>query len=83
MVGAIETTQKLLGGQLEGRKRQASNAGVSEERFKSLIGDRPYEILSGAEKGLKVGTEREGRDNKKYRFKGGDSNKKENWELVN
>ena len=53
MVGAIETTQKLLGGQLEGRKRQASNAGISEERFKSLIGDRPYEILSGAEKGHK------------------------------
>lgn len=50
MAGAIETTQKLLGGQLEGRKRQAANAGVSEERFKSLIGDRPYEILSSADK---------------------------------
>lgn len=49
--GAINTTQKLLGGQLEGRKRQAANAGVSEERFKSLIGERPYEILSNAEKG--------------------------------
>jgi len=49
--GAIETTQKLLGGQLEGRKRQAMNAGVSEQRFKSLIGDRPYEILSHIDKG--------------------------------
>lgn len=51
MLGAIATTQKLLGGQLEGRKRQAMNAGLTEERFKSLIGERPYEILSTAEGG--------------------------------
>lgn len=53
--GAIKTTQSLLGGQLEGRKRQATNAGVSEERFKSLIGDRPYEILSHMDKGEPAG----------------------------
>ncbi len=51
VLGAIGTTQQLLGGQLEGRTRQAMNAGVSEERFKSLIGDRPYEILSNIDKG--------------------------------
>lgn len=46
MLGAIRTTQKLLAGQLEGRRRQAMNAGVSEAKFRSLIGDRPYEELS-------------------------------------
>lgn len=51
ILGAIRTTQSLLGGQLEGRKRQAAAAGVSEEKFKSLIGDRPYEILTSSEKG--------------------------------
>lgn len=50
IAGAVQMTQKLLGGQLEGRKRQALNAGVSEERFKNLIGERPYEILSHADK---------------------------------
>lgn len=49
--GAVDTVQKLLGGQLEGRKKQAMAAGVSEEKFKSLIGDRPYEILSNVERG--------------------------------
>jgi hypothetical protein len=67
--GAVDTVQRLLGGQLEGKKRQAAQAGVSEERFKGLIGERPYEILSHAEKGatppsapaapsVKSGTER-------------------------
>lgn len=51
MRGAIKTTQALLGGQLEGRKRQAAAAGVSEQKFKDLIGERPYEILTSAEKG--------------------------------
>lgn len=50
LLGAADTVQKLLAGQLEGKKRQALNAGVSEERFKNLIGDRPYEVLSGADK---------------------------------
>jgi hypothetical protein len=50
MSGAINVTQRLLGGQLEGKKRQALNAGLTEERFKSLIGDRPYELLSNADK---------------------------------
>jgi hypothetical protein len=50
MIGAIDTTQKLLGGQLEGRKRQAMAAGVSEEKFKGLVGERPYQLLSEAEK---------------------------------
>jgi hypothetical protein len=49
VLGAIDTVQKLLGGQLDGRRRQASSAGVSEAMFKNLIGDRPYEILSHAE----------------------------------
>lgn len=51
VMGAIVATQKLMGGQLEGKRRQAANAGVSEERFKSLIGDRPYEILTSIDKG--------------------------------
>ena len=51
ILGAVDTTQKLLGGQLEGKKRQAAQAGVSEERFKGLMGDRAYEVLSSAEKG--------------------------------
>lgn len=54
MAGAIDTIQKLLGGQLEGRKRQAANAGVTEERFKSLIGEAPYKALSEAESGSKT-----------------------------
>lgn len=85
MLGAIRTTQALLGGQLEGRKRQAAAAGVSEEKFKSLIGDRPYEILTSSEKGHAtksetttaapaVGDKRNG-----WTFKGGDPAKKENW----
>ena len=49
LIGAVDTVQKLLGGQLEGRERQALNAGVSKERFKSLIGDRAYEVLTHAE----------------------------------
>lgn len=44
--GAIRTTQGLLAGQLEGKRRQAAAAGVDEGRFKNLIGDRPYEILT-------------------------------------
>lgn len=49
--GAITATQKLLAGQLEGKRRQAANAGVPETQFRSLIGERPYEILSNLEKG--------------------------------
>jgi hypothetical protein len=45
IAGAIKVTQKLLAGQLEGRERQAANAGVSHDRFVSMIGDRPYEVL--------------------------------------
>jgi hypothetical protein len=50
LAGAVQNVQKLLAGQLEGKKRQAAAAGVSEERFKNLIGDRPYEILSNTDK---------------------------------
>lgn len=46
MLGAIQTTQKLLAGQLDGRRRQAAAAGVSEQKFKDLIGDQPYQILT-------------------------------------
>jgi len=49
LLGAVDVTQRLLGGQLEGRARQAAAAGVSPERFRSLIGDRPYEILQKGE----------------------------------
>jgi hypothetical protein len=48
--------QELLGGQLEGRERQAANAGVSKDRFKNLVGDRPYDLLTKAQnKGEKSG----------------------------
>jgi hypothetical protein len=46
MRGAIQTVQKLMAGQLEGRMRQARASGVSDAMFKNLIGDRPYEILT-------------------------------------
>lgn len=46
---AVDAVQKLLGGQLDGKRRQAHAAGVSETMFKELIGDRPYDILSHAE----------------------------------
>ena len=49
LLGAVDTVQKLMGGQLEGKKRQAQAAGVSDTIFKNLIGDRPYEILRHAE----------------------------------
>ena len=49
LLGAVDTVQKLMGGQLEGKKRQAQAAGVSDTMFKNLIGDRPYEILRHAE----------------------------------
>jgi hypothetical protein len=55
LMDAVTVTQKLLGGQLEGKKRQASNAGVSEDQFKSLIGERPYEILQGVDHPKKEG----------------------------
>lgn len=56
LAGAVETVQKLLAGQLEGKKKQAAQSGVSEERFKNLIGDRPYEILSTMERGATATT---------------------------
>lgn len=55
LTGAVKTVQALMGGQLEGRKRQAQAAGVTDAMFKNLIGDRPYEILSHAEGGAKGG----------------------------
>jgi hypothetical protein len=50
MSGAVKVTQGLLAGQLEGKKNQAAAAGVDEQRFKNLIGDRPYEILTNMNK---------------------------------
>ena len=43
---AIDVVEHLLSGQLEGKERQARNSGVSPERFRDLIGDRPYQILT-------------------------------------
>lgn len=71
MRGAIKTTQALLGGQLEGRKRQAAAAGVSEQKFKELIGDRPYEILTNAEKGHKASGEGQPKEGERKQFKQG------------
>lgn len=48
--GAIDTTQRLLGGQLEGQRGAAALAGVDEEHFKRLMGDKPYEMLTKMEK---------------------------------
>jgi hypothetical protein len=42
---AINVVEHLLAGQLEGKERQARNSGVTPERFKDLIGDRPYDLL--------------------------------------
>jgi len=53
LYGATNVTKGLLGGQLEGRRRQASEAGVDEARFKRLIGERPYEVLTNIDKGGK------------------------------
>jgi hypothetical protein len=89
MLGAIDVTQKLLSGQLEGKKRQAAASGVSEETFKNLIGDRPYEILTGIDKGTTKETEgaqaapsapKVGDVVKGYKFKGGNPSDKNNWE---
>jgi hypothetical protein len=57
LLGAVDTVQKLMGGQLEGKKRQAQAAGVSDTMFKNLIGDRPYEILTKASEEEKKKTE--------------------------
>jgi hypothetical protein len=46
VTGAIRTTQSLLAGQLEGKEAQAKAVGVPQEKFKQMIGERPYEILS-------------------------------------
>ena len=46
LLGAVETVQKLMAGQLEGRMRQAKAAGVTDQMFINLIGERPYEILT-------------------------------------
>ena len=48
--GAVKVTQGLLAGQLEGKRNQAAAAGVDEQHFKNLIGDRPYEILTNVSK---------------------------------
>jgi hypothetical protein len=49
--GAVGVTQKLFAGQLEGKRGQAKDAGVSEEKFKNLVGERPYELLNDLGKG--------------------------------
>ena len=56
ILGAIRTTQSLLGGQLEGKLRQARAAGLSEEKFREMIGERPFEILKRADTGATSGT---------------------------
>jgi hypothetical protein len=48
---AINVVEHLLSGQLEGKERQARNSGVTPERFRDLIGDRPYEILKNIDVG--------------------------------
>jgi hypothetical protein len=40
--GAITAIKTLLNGQLEGKERQAKEAGVSSDRFKRLIGEQEY-----------------------------------------
>ena len=55
LAGAVKVTQGLLAGQLEGKRNQAAAAGVDEQRFKGLIGERPYEILSNVAKGAPGG----------------------------
>ena len=48
--GAVQTVQKLMGGQLQGKWRQAQAVGMPQEQFKNLIGDRAYDILSNLDK---------------------------------
>lgn len=52
IAGSILTLQKLLGGQLEGKRANAVDVTkvMSEDQFKSMVGARPYEILRGLEK---------------------------------
>jgi hypothetical protein len=52
---AIKTVERLLSGQLEGKQRQAEASGVPLQKFKSLIGERPYQILSEIDKEAKGG----------------------------
>lgn len=48
ILGSIGVLEHLLGGQLTGKMNQAREAGLSEERFKRMIGERPYEVLTKA-----------------------------------
>lgn len=55
--GSILTLQKLLGGQLEGKRANAVDVTkvMSEDQFKNMVGARPYEILRGLEKAHGMG----------------------------
>jgi hypothetical protein len=47
---AIKVVQHLMAGQLDGKQRQAEAVGMPEEMFKSLIGNRAYDLLKGLDK---------------------------------
>jgi hypothetical protein len=63
--------QQLLGGQLEGKQRQALNSGVSQQRFKSLIGDRPYELLTHTGGGNEGAVTSQPKEGERKQFKQG------------
>ncbi len=45
-VGAIDSLQKLIAGQLRTKQRQAQAIGLPEDRLKALVGNRAYGIIS-------------------------------------
>ncbi len=57
MKGSIKALTELLGGQLKTKMTQGAMAGVDEGRFKKLVGERPFEILTGAAKEIGGGGE--------------------------
>lgn len=81
--GAIESVQKLLVGQLNGLERQfTQSTGLPKEKFRELLPQEALRFYGVDQKKTGEPEIREGKDGKKYLFKGGDRTKKENWELV-
>ena len=49
--GAIAATERLLKGQLIGKANQAKSVGLSDDRFKKLIGEKEYQSLRALDAG--------------------------------
>jgi hypothetical protein len=51
IIGAVNTAQHLMLGQLEGKENQAKAVGLSQERFRALVGEKEYDRLRQIEGG--------------------------------